>query len=259
MKVVILAGGLGTRLREETEFRPKPMVEIGSRPILWHIMKTYAYWGFKDFVICAGYKGEIIKDFFLNYFPRANDFTIELGKRDQIVFHQDHDESDWSVTVADTGADTMTGGRIKAIERHIDDDTFLMTYGDGVCNVNIADTVAFHRSHGKLATVTAIAPPSRFGVLNMDKDGHVNEFVEKPRIEGWVSGGYFVLEREVLNYLHEGDCVFENGPMVKLAEDGQLVGYRHDGFWKAMDTYRESRELNDLWMANKAPWALWRS
>lgn len=255
MKAVILAGGLGTRLREQTEFRPKPMVEVGGKPILWHIMKIFAHYGITDFVVCIGYKGDVIKEYFLDYEARNNDFTITLGKSHEIVFHNQHLESDWKVTVADTGDETQTGGRVKRIERYIDDDRFMVTYGDGLADVDIAKLLAFHESHGKKATLTTVQPLSRFGVLDLAEDGAVEHFREKPQVDGWVNAGFFVFERSVFDYLTD-DCVLEQEPLAALSKDGQLMAHRHDGFWQPMDTYRESKLLNDIWQAG-APWKVW--
>ena len=258
MKVAILCGGLGTRLREETEFRPKPMVEIGGRPILWHIMKMYAHYGFSDFVLCLGYRGNIIKDYFLNYEAMNNDFTICLGQRSQIRYHGHHTEQGFNVTLAETGLETQTGGRVRRIRKYVDGDTFLLTYGDGLSDVNIPDLIRFHKSHGKLATVTSVSPISRFGMLELGGEGQVMRFAEKPTTEGWMSTGFFVLEREIFDYLGAGDdCIFEREPLEHLATDGQLMAYRHDGFFYAMDTYREYQHLNDLWSRGIAPWKNW--
>jgi glucose-1-phosphate cytidylyltransferase len=257
VKVVILCGGLGTRLREETEFRPKPMVEVGGRPILWHIMKTYAHHGFHEFVLCLGYRGNNIKEYFLNYEAMNNDFSICLGQKSQIRYHDRHTEQGFGVTLADTGVKCMTGGRIRKIEKYVDGDTFLLTYGDGVCNVNIRDLVAFHKSHGKIATVTTIPPISRFGMLELTAEDRVERFTEKPKTDGWMNAGYFVLNREVFDYLDGDDCVFERDPLERLARDGQLMAYRHDGFFYAMDTFREYQYLNDLWNGGNAPWRVW--
>jgi glucose-1-phosphate cytidylyltransferase len=258
VRVVILCGGLGTRLREETEFRPKPMVDIGGRPILWHIMKTYAHYGFRDFVLCLGYRGSTIKEYFLNYEAMNNDFSIRLGRQSEIRYHGQHEEQGFSVTLADTGLDCMTGGRIRKIRKYIDEDTFLLAYGDGVSDVDIGRVVEFHKSHGKLATVTTVPPLSRFGIVEMD--GHrVRRFIEKPRSEGWMSAGYFVLQRGVFEYLDGGDeCIFERAPLERLAADGQLMAYRHEGFFYAMDTYREYQRLNEMWASNEAPWKVWK-
>jgi glucose-1-phosphate cytidylyltransferase len=256
MKVVVLCGGLGTRLREETEFRPKPMVEIGGRPILWHIMKTYAHSGFRDFVLCLGYRGNTIKEYFLNYEAMNNDFTISLGEKSRIRYNDVHTEQDFQVTLADTGQSTMTGGRVKRIQKYIDGDTFFLTYGDGVADLNIAKLLEFHRTHGKLATVTAVTPSSRFGVLEMNKN-RVMSFLEKPKMEGFTSAGFFVLNRKVFDYLGGDDCTFEREPLERLAREGELIAYKHEGFFFAMDTYREYEYLNQLWSKNEAPWKVW--
>ena len=255
MKVVLLAGGLGTRLREETEYRPKPMVEVGGKPILWHIMKNFAYFGLKEFVVCTGYKGEMIKDYFLNYEARMNDFTIHLGPQSRVEYFADHGEVDWRVTLADTGANTMTGGRVKRVARHIDG-PFIVTYGDGLADVDVGKLVAFHRAHGRLATVTTVRPLSRFGVMDLGSEGVVKRFREKPQTDGYVNAGFFVFEPRVLEYLTD-ECVLEVEPLERLADEGQLVAYRHDGFWQPMDTYRESVMLNELWDSGEAPWKVW--
>lgn len=252
-----MCGGLGTRLREETEFRPKPMVEIGGRPVLWHIMKTYAHHGFRDFVLCLGYRGTAIKEYFLNYEAMNNDFSICLGQKSQIRYHGLHTEQGFSVTLADTGIDCMTGGRIHKIARYVDADTFLLTYGDGVSNVDIRNLVEYHKSHGRLATVTTVSPISRFGMLDLDESDRVNAFTEKPKIDGWMSAGYFVLDRKVFDYLGGDECIFEREPLEQLAREGQLMAYRHPGFFYAMDTYRDYLYLNDMWNAGKAPWRVW--
>lgn len=254
MKVVILCGGLGTRLREETEFRPKPMVEVGGRPILWHIMKTYAHHGFREFVLCLGYRGVVIKDYFLNYEAMNNDFSICLGQKSQIRYHGLHTEQGFSVTLADTGNETMTGGRIARIAKYIDADTFLLTYGDGVADIDICRLVEYHKSHGKLATVTTVRPIVRYGMLDLGAEDRVYQFAEKPKSDGWMSAGYFVLNREVFNYLGGDDCIFERETVARLAEEGQLMAYRHDGFFYAMDTFREYQILNQLWNSGDAPW-----
>jgi glucose-1-phosphate cytidylyltransferase len=258
MKVVLLCGGQGTRLREETEYRPKPLVEVGGRPILWHIMKTYAHHGHQDFVLCLGYRGNMIKEYFLNYEAMNNDFTICLGSKGNIRYDGAHEEQDFTVTLADTGLHTMTGGRLRKIKQYVGDDTFLLTYGDGVADVNVDELVKFHKSHGKLATVTTVKPTSRFGILNLDGKGAVENFVEKPQLDGWASAGYFVLDRRVFDYLDESDdCVFEQAPLERLAADRQLVAYQHNGFFFAMDTFREYQYLNELWDKNAAPWKVW--
>ena len=257
MKVVILCGGQGTRLREETEFRPKPLVDVGGRPVLWHIMKTYAHHGFREFVLCLGYRGNMIKEYFLNYEAMNSDFTICLGQKSHLDFNGAHKEQDFRVTLAETGQETMTGGRIKQIEKYVDGDTFLVTYGDGLADVNIAALVAFHRSHGKIATVTTVRPNSRFGVLETATDGKVLEFKEKPQLDGWASAGFMVFERKVFDYIPDDKCILEREPLERLAAEGQLMAYRHDGFFYAMDTYREYLYLNELWQSGEAPWKVW--
>jgi len=256
MKVVILAGGLGTRLREETEFRPKPLVEIGGRAIIWHIMKMYSHHGFKDFVVCLGYRGTQIKEYFLNYDAMNADFTITLGSRSHIEFHGAHDAEDMHVTLADTDADTGTGGRVKRVARYLGGETFMVTYGDGVSDINLDELLAFHRSHGRLATVTAVRPPSRFGQLALAEDGTVLEFREKPVLDDWISAGFFVFEPQALEYMDDVSPL-ERGPLERLANDRQLVAYHHHGFWQAMDTYRESQMLNELWNSGAPPWKTW--
>lgn len=256
MKVVILCGGQGTRLREETEFRPKPLVDVGQRPILWHIMKLYSHYNFREFVLCLGYRGNMIKEYFLNYEAVTNDFTISLGSRHRIVYHDAHDEQDFQVTLASTGLNTMTGGRIKRARRYVDGDTFMVTYGDGLSNVNIRALVEFHHQHGRLATVTAVQPSSRFGILDLDGD-RVVTFAEKPKLEGWSSAGFFVFDRRVLDYLDGDDCILEREPLERLATEGELMVYRHEGFFYAMDTYREYQALNELWNRGDAPWKVW--
>ena len=255
MKVVLLAGGLGTRLREETEYRPKPMVEVGGRPILWHIMKNFAHFGMKEFVVCTGYKGEMIKEYFLNYEARMNDFTIHLGPKSHIEYFDDHAEVDWQVTLADTGANTMTGGRVKRVARHLDG-PFIVTYGDGLADIDVRDLVAFHRAHGRIATVTTVRPLSRFGVMDLGPDGIVERFREKPQTDGYVNAGFFVFEPVFLDYLTD-DCVLESTPLEALAKEEQLVAYRHEGFWQPMDTYRESAMLNEMWDSENVPWKVW--
>lgn len=255
-KVVILCGGLGTRLREETEYRPKPMVEVGGRPVLWHIMKLFAHHGMTDFVLCAGYRGQMIKDYFLNYEARNSDLTITLGDHSSVRFHGTHLETGWQVTVADTGELTQTGGRVKRVERYLDDDTFVVTYGDGLADVDLTKLLAHHRAHGRLATVTTTRPLSRFGIVDLAPDTSVERFREKPQADDWVSSGFFVFERAVLDEL-DPDSVLEHEPLERLAAAGELVAYQHDGFWQPMDTYREFQMLNELWNRGKAPWAVW--
>jgi glucose-1-phosphate cytidylyltransferase len=233
------------------------MVEIGGRPILWHIMKTYAHHGFRDFVLCLGYRGVVIKDYFLNYEAMNNDFSICLGQQSQIRYYGQHSEQGFSVTLADTGIETMTGGRIARVRKYVDDDTFLLTYGDGVSDVNVRKLVEFHKSHGKLATVTTVQPVSRFGILELSQENSVQKFVEKPASDGWMSAGYFVLNRAVFDYLGGDDCIFEREPLERLAAAGQLMAYRHPGFFYPMDTYREYQHLNQLWNDDAAPWRVW--
>lgn len=259
MKTLILCGGQGTRLREETEYRPKPLVEVGGRPILWHIMKLYAHYGMQDFVLGLGYRGNMIKEYFLNYEAMNNDFTISLGEKHKLSYHDIHEEQDYRVTLADTGADSMTGSRVKQMERYVDGDTFMVTYGDGLSDVNIEKLLEFHRSHGKIATVTTNRPTSRFGILELDDQNHVIDFAEKPELDGWASTGFFVFERQMFDYLSpDANCILEREPLERLAQQGELMAYRHDGFFFAMDTYREYLHLNELWNSGQAPWASWR-
>lgn len=264
VKVVILAGGLGTRLSEETTAKPKPMVEIGERPILWHIMKTYSHYGFNDFVVCLGYKGYVIKEYFSNYFLHMSDVTFDMRDNSMQV-HQNAAEP-WRVTLVDTGADTQTGGRIRRVGEYVRDDTFMLTYGDGVADLDIAKLLEFHRAHGKLATITAVQPLGRFGALQIDEDladgqlsaPAVRAFQEKPVGDGaWVNGGFFVLEPAVLDRLEGADMPFERTPLESLAADGELRAYRHRGFWQPMDALRDVRTLEALWDSGEAPWAVW--
>ncbi len=255
MKTVILAGGLGTRLQEETVVKPKPMVEIGGQPMLWHIMKIFSSYGIKDFGIAMGYKSEIIRSYFLNYYYHNSNFTIhtKTGKVDLC----DGKYEDWSVYLADTGANTQTGGRLKRFSSWVGNETFMLTYGDGVSDVNIKELIDFHKSHGKLATVTAVRPPYRFGGLSIEND-LVKDFVEKPDIgESWSSGGFFILEPEVFDYIEGDSTVFEKAPMEHLAKEGQLMAYKHNGFWQCMDTLRDVQFLESLWASGKAPWKKW--
>lgn len=258
MKVVILCGGFGTRLQEETEVRPKPMVEIGGKPILWHIMKAFAHYGYKDFVLCLGYKGEVIKNYFLNYEQFSSDFSIELGTG-KIQLQSQHDEHGWAVTLADTGLHTMTGARVKRIEKYIDDDDFILTYGDGVTDLNINDLVKFHKSRNKIGTVTGVSPPSRYGELGIAGD-RVTSFREKPHTQEFISGGYFVFSREFFKYLSwDEGCVLEREPLERLTEDEQLSVYTYEGFWQCMDTHRDYLYLNELWKQGRAHWKVWES
>ncbi|HZT05928.1 MAG TPA: glucose-1-phosphate cytidylyltransferase [Chloroflexota bacterium] len=259
MKVVILCGGMGTRLREETEFMPKPMVTVGERPMLWHIMKIYSHYGFNEFVLCLGYKGDHIRRYFLEYDVLNCDVTVDLGTKEIIRHDRTHDEHNWRVTLAETGQATMTGGRIQRALRYVDDDTFLATYGDGVADVNINALVAFHRSHGRLATVTAVQPSPRFGRIELDDTKQlVREFSEKPvGSEAWINGGFFVFDRRITRYLDGDSCVLEQGPLVRLAEEGQLAVFRHRGYWQCVDTLRDLQALNDDWARGDAPWKIW--
>lgn len=259
MKVAILCGGQGTRLREETEVRPKPMVEIGGRPMLWHIMKLYAHYGLSEFVLCLGYKGYQIKDFFLNYEARMKDLTVRLGRLRAIEYHNGHGEDGWTVTLAETGETALTGARVRRIRRYLDRGPFCLTYGDGLGDINITELIKFHRSHGKIATVTGVRPPGRFGELEIEGN-KVSAFAEKPQVStGFINGGFFIFEREFLDrYLDDrDDLVLEQEPLQRLAADGELMVWKHDGFWQPMDTYREWKILEELWETGRAPWKVW--
>jgi len=258
MKVVIFAGGLGTRIAEETDTRPKPMVEIGGKPILWHIMKIYSHYGFNEFIICLGYKGYLIKEYFMHYFLHNSDITIELGSNKLDVHYTNTDP--FKVTLVDTGLSTKTAGRLKKIQQYIGQENFMLTYGDGVANIDLAALLAFHQSHGKLVTATAIQPEARFGGMEIGEDGLVRNFKEKPKGDGkWINGGFFVLRPEVFNYLEGNmdDIMWEDSPLEQLSQDGQLMAYRHTGFWKCMDAMRDKLELEALWQNNKAKWKIW--
>ena len=256
MKAVILAGGLGTRLSEETAIRPKPMVEIGGKPILWHILKMYSHHGINDFVICCGYKGYVIKEYFANYFLHSSDVTFDMARNEMQVHHERAEP--WKVTLVDTGDESMTGGRLRRVASHVEnEDAFCMTYGDGVSDVDIGASIAFHRAHGKQATLTATYPPARFGAIEME-DGQVRSFREKPRGDGaMVNGGFFVLSPTVLSELHDDATVWEQEPLNRLAERGQLMAFQHHGFWMPMDTLRDKQLLEDLWVSGRAPWKKW--
>ena len=257
MKVVLLAGGLGTRISEESQYRPKPMIEIGGRPILWHIMKGYSHYGYHDFIICAGYKQQMIKEWFSHYFIYTSDVTFDFTQGSETILEQQHSEP-WRVTVVDTGYDTMTGGRIKRIQKYVGDEPFLMTYGDGVCDVDIHELVAFHQSHGKLATLTAVMLDQSKGVLDIGGDNSVRSFREKSAKDSApINAGFMVLEPEVFDYLDGDDCVFERGPLKRLAAEGQLMSYTHTGFWQCMDTQREHDDLEKMWASGHAPWKVW--
>jgi len=257
MKAVILAGGLGTRLSEETAVRPKPMVEIGGRPILWHILKIYSAHGINDFVICCGYKGLVIKEYFSNYFLNNSDVTFDM-QLNQMYVHQKWAEP-WKVTLVDTGDNTMTGGRLKRVREHVGNETFCFTYGDGVSDVNVTESIAFHRQQGTLATLTATQPPGRFGAIRLPHDENkITSFREKPDGDGaWVNGGFFVLEPKVIDYIAGDSTSFEREPLMDLAQAGELSAFRHGGFWQPMDTLRDQKVLEDLWASGKAPWKIW--
>jgi glucose-1-phosphate cytidylyltransferase len=256
MKTVILAGGLGTRMREETEYKPKPMVEIGGFPIIWHIMKSYSMFSHRDFVVCTGYKGEMIKEYFREFETLNSDFTINLEAGKSIKIHNSESEINWSVTLADTGGLTTTGGRILKVRKYLDNQTFMCTYGDGLSDINITELINFHRSHGKVATLTCIRPVSRFGKIKVDSTGVVKQFQEKPQTTEWVNGGFFVFEPQIFNYLSE-DKSLEEDTVIKLINDSQLMAFKHDGFWQPMDTYRDVLELNKVWDSGLAPWKKW--
>jgi len=256
MKVVILAGGLGTRISEETVVKPKPMVEIGSEPIVWHIMNIYSHFDYNEFVICLGYKGNVIKDYFINYSNMHSNLRVDLSTGN--VHADAGNRQKWVVDLIDTGLSTMTGGRIKRVEKYIDSDEFLMTYGDGVSDVDISELVAFHRQHGKLVTMTAVQPEGRFGALNLDGKGNVIDFEEKPPGDGrWVNGGFFVINKKALNLIDGDYTIWENEPLKELSARGELIAYRHHGFWKPMDTLSDRNALEKLWYNGKAPWKVW--
>jgi glucose-1-phosphate cytidylyltransferase len=257
MKAVILAGGLGTRISEETHLRPKPMIEIGGKPILWHIMKIYSSFGINEFVICLGYKGYVIKEYFANYYRHMSDITFDLSNNSQVI-HNNNSEK-WKVTLIDTGDETMTGGRVKRIYDYIkDEEEFCLTYGDGVSNVNISDLIKFHKSHGKLATLTATQSPGRFGAININQQNIITDFQEKPLGDGnFINGGFFVMSPKVVDYIDGDHTLLEQEPLQKLARDQQLAAYKHTGFWQPMDTLRDKSQLENMWQSRKAPWKLW--
>jgi len=257
MKVVILAGGFGTRISEESHLKPKPMIEIGEHPILWHIMKIYSLYGYNDFVICLGYKGYYIKDYFAHYFLHEADVTFDFRNGNERMIHL-HSAEPWKVTLVNTGLETMTGGRVKRVRQYIGDEPFLLTYGDGVSDVNISELVAFHKKHGRLATVTSTQPSGRFGALNLDNDNRVRGFQEKPKGDGnWINAGFFVMQPEVFDYIDNDSTVLEQAPLERLARDGELVAYKHAGFWQPMDTLRDKTHLENLWKSGSAPWKTW--
>jgi glucose-1-phosphate cytidylyltransferase len=257
MKVVLLAGGLGTRLSEETVLRPKPMVEIGGMPILWHIMKIYSSYGFNDFIVCLGYKGYVIKEYFANYFLHKSDVTIDLS--DNSIKVHDSQAEPWKITLVDTGNDSMTGGRIKRIQQFVNNETFMLTYGDGVGNLDIKALYEFHKNHGRLCTVTSVQPSGRFGALNIIENDAVHSFMEKPKGDGaWINGGFFVCEPGIFDYIKDGDStVWEQKPMEQIANDGQMNAYKHSGFWRPMDTLKDKHDLNEMWDTNQSPWKMW--
>ncbi len=252
---VILAGGLGTRIREETEFKPKPMVEIGGRPVLWHIMKHLSSYGINRFIICVGYKGDVVRDYFLNYRARNNDFTVQLGSHNDLTFHTNHQESDWTVTIAETGALTNTGGRVLEVQQYLKGEEFLCTYGDGLSDIDIKALREFQSKNNKIATVTAVRQISRFGIMALDALGNVTSFREKPHSEDWINGGFFIFKPQIFDYLSP-EIVLENEPLQKLTSENQLAAFKHEGFWQPMDTFRESKLLNDLWNSGRAPWRI---
>ena len=257
MKAVILAGGLGTRLSEETDLKPKPMIEIGGMPILWHIMKIYSVYGINDFIICCGYKGYVIKEYFSNYSLHASDVTIDIENRKNYI-HKDRSEP-WKITLIDTGNDSMTGGRLKRIKEYVkDEEFFCFTYGDGVSDINVAELINFHKSHGKLATLSAVTPPGRFGALDLCEDGKVNKFIEKPLGDSSkINGGFFVLSPKVIDYIKDDSTIWEHEPLNSLAKTNELMAFIHEGFWQPMDTLRDKNYLENLWINNEAPWKIW--
>ncbi len=256
MKVVILAGGFGTRLSEETNIKPKPMVNIGEKPMLWHIMKIYSNYGFNEFVILLGYKGYVIKEFFSNYFLHQSDVTFDLEKN-EVQIHQNHSEK-WKVTLLETGLNTLTGGRIKRVRDFINNKDFLLTYGDGLSDVDVRKSIEFHKSHGKIITMTAVQPVGRYGALEINSDNSISKFKEKPKGDSaWINGGFFVCKPEVIDYINDDKTVFEKEPLTNLATDGQLMSFKHYGFWECMDTLRDKKHLCELWESGKAPWLKW--
>jgi glucose-1-phosphate cytidylyltransferase len=257
MKVVILAGGFGSRISEESQLKPKPMIEIGHKPILWHIMKIYSHYGFNDFIICLGYKGFVIKEFFAHYFLHESDVTFDFTIGSQQIVHG-HNVEPWKVTLVNTGLNTMTGGRIKRIQQYIANETFMLTYGDGLSNINLTELLEFHKTHGKIASVTSVQPSGRFGALELQDDGTVAYFKEKPNGDGsWVNGGFFVLEPEIFKYINDDKTVFEREPLEKIAAESQLRGFRHNDFWYCMDKLVDKLHLESLWETGKAPWKVW--
>lgn len=261
MKTVILCGGMGTRIRDVNENMPKPMIPIGRQPILWHIMKIYSYYGFNDFILCLGYKGQIIKDFFFNYYAMVNDCTVDLTRPNGVIYHDGDSREEWKVTLADTGIETMTGARVARVKKYLgNDEDFMLTYGDGLSDISIRDLVEFHKSHGKMVTVTGVHPTGRFGEMELSENNMVKSFAEKPQVsEGRINGGFLVMRREFIDHYlsEEPDLILEQSPLSQCAKDGELVSFNHDGFWQPMDTYREYQILNKLWSERKAPWKAW--
>jgi glucose-1-phosphate cytidylyltransferase len=256
MKVVILAGGLGTRISEETDVRPKPMVEIGGKPIIWHIMKIYASQGYNEFVVCLGYKGYLIKEYFANLFLHQSDVTIDLENNKVEVHNREADN--WKITLVDTGRNTLTGGRIKRVQKYVGNNPFMLTYGDGLSNINLNELLSFHKNHGKLATVTSVKPDGRFGVLSLNANNLVNRFNEKKADDvAWINGGFFVCEPQVFDFIEGDSTTWENEPLENLALSGNLLGFKHHGFWKPMDSLKDKNDLNSLWESNSAPWKIW--
>lgn len=259
MKVVILCGGKGTRLREETEYKPKPMAKIGKMPIIWHIMKIYSHYGYKDFVLCLGYKGEMFKEYFLNFEELANDFTLKLRSNEERIFHHNHEHlEDWNITFVDTGEESMTGARVARVKNYLEgEENFFLTYGDGLANVNINKLLEFHKDRDKIVTLTCVHPATFGGVIEYE-GGLAKSFKEKPQLEGLINGGFMVCNKKIFDYLSEDDsCVLEKEPMIKLANEGQLAAYYHDSFWYGMNTYKEYEELNKMWEAGQRPWKIW--
>lgn len=256
MKVLILAGGYGTRISEESDIKPKPMIEIGGKPILWHIMKHYSSYGFNEFVILLGYKSYVIKEYFSNYYLHNSDVTIDTAKR-QMEIHNNYSEN-WKITLIDTGLDTMTGGRVKRAKDYIGNEPFMLTYGDGVSDVNIKDLLAFHKKNNKKITMTSIQPEGKFGALKIEENNKISSFLEKPKGDGaWINGGFFVCESSVLDYLQNDETIFEREPLETLAKEGELYSFKHEGFWKCMDTLRDKNQLNEMWASGKAKWKSW--
>lgn len=257
MKVILLAGGFGTRISEESHLKPKPMIEIGEYPILWHIMKAYSYYGFNEFIICAGYMQHVIKEWFADYYLHTSDITFDFTQGNRMVVHDEHSE-DWKVTVVDTGTNTMTGGRVKRVQKYIGNEPFMLTYGDGVCDVDIKKLLAFHQSHGKIATMTAVEPGGRFGILDIEQNGSISNFAEKRKEDGgWINGGFMVLQPEIFDLIDGDDTIFERYPLEECARRGELVAYKHHGFWQCMDTLREKNMLEQMVATGEAPWIKW--